>query len=75
MQEKQPLNLWINQYSEVVGAAFQAAEGAQIEAPSGPSFSVCVALRGRLLTNDGDPMSIADLPKTIKAAEAERVRF
>ena len=80
MQEKKPLNLWINKYGEVFGTSLQQAGTDEAifirlaEESDNPSFPVCVAVRGRLLTNDGDPMSIADLPKAIKAAE-ERVRF
>jgi hypothetical protein len=82
IQEKQPLNLWVNKHGDLIGVTFEHAgsdEAACIrltqDAPLGPSFPVCIVVRGRLLTNDGDPMSIADLPKAIKAAEAERVRF
>jgi hypothetical protein len=83
IEEKKPLNLWINKYGKVVGATLQQPEKTEEatfirlaeEAPSIPSFPVCVAVRGRLLTNEGDPMVIADLPKAIKAAESERARF
>ena len=81
MQEAKPLNLWINKYGEVVGTTLQQAgtdEATFIrlaEESNNPSFPVCVAVRGRLLTNEGKPISIADLPKAIKAAEAKRVRF
>lgn len=80
MLEQKPLNLWINKYGEVVGTTLQQAGTDEAifirrtEESDNPSFPVCVAVRGRLLTKDGEPMSIADLPKAIKAAQ-ERVRF
>lgn len=77
--EKKPLSLWVSKNGDVVGITLQEAAGdeavALTDEADTPLFPVCAAIRGRLTGNDGDPMLMADLPKAIKAAEAERIRF
>lgn len=79
--EKKAVNLWLDMRGELVTMTFEPQSGggdvflAAQESTSAPSFPVCIAVRGRLLNQDGNPMSIEDLAKAIKAAEAKRDRF
>jgi hypothetical protein len=82
IREKRPAGLWLDKHGEQVTVTFapQHPDEGDVsvrlqEAMSVPSFPIAVAVRGRLFSNDGDPMSIDDLPEAIKAAEDERTRF
>ena len=46
-----------------------------IEATFSPSFEICCILDGNLITNDGDPATLNEVPALIASAAAERVRF
>jgi hypothetical protein len=86
ISERKPVGLWLNKYGEQITVTLDPGESDESDVidlglemsgskMSGPSFPVCIAIRGRLVSDDGDPMSIADLGRAIKAAEAERIRF
>lgn len=74
MRDKQPLSLWLDKHGNLVALRF--TDGDVAESPSSkPAFPVCIAIKGRLLDNDGNPMSLNLLSKAVKTAEAERTRF
>lgn len=79
---KTPLALFLNKYGEqiTVGLAPSDPESDAFRLIEemglfSPSFQICTAIDGFLTNWDGDPISIEDLPKAIKAAEDERNRF
>jgi hypothetical protein len=81
IRERKPVGLWLDQHGRQVTFTFARSGDSDNDAISLHeemnvlSFPICVAVRGRLLDNDGDPISLDDLPRTIEAAEDKRTRF
>jgi hypothetical protein len=77
---KTPAALYLNKHGEQATVeierdnseedAFRLSQGMD-----SPSFEVCMALDGRLTDRSGDAISINELPRAIKDAQAERIRF
>jgi hypothetical protein len=81
IREGKTVGLWLDKYGEPVTVTLVPRSDHDDdvirfhEEMSVPSWPICIAVRGRLLDNDGHPMLIGDLPKAIRAAERERTRF
>lgn len=80
--QRTPLILFIDKYGEQVAVGLAPSDPESdafrlIDELSlfSPSFQICTTIDGFLTNWDGDPISIEDLPKAIKAAEDERNRF
>ena len=82
---RKPFALFLSKYGEQETGIFDEPDDAELDETDQffdeamcrpkPSFDVCTVREGRLIDNFGNPISLDDLPRLIKEAEDERVRF
>jgi hypothetical protein len=78
--ERKLCGLWVNKYGQLVTISLEPRQDEDdllrlMEEVSTPSFPVASAARGRLIDKDGNLVELDDLPRLIKDAKAERIRF